>query len=66
MKVITAHEGTGVVVLVCSKQMANVKCGAAVSRNGEIEWQARHVNEALEGTVNGVADFHGGQNLGNI
>ena len=46
--------------------MANVKSGAAVSRNGEIEWQARHVNEALEGTVNGVADFHGGQNLGNI
>ena len=66
MKVITAHEGTGVVVLVCTQQMANLKCGAAVRRNGKIEWQARHVSKALEGTVNGVADFHGGQNLGNI
>ena len=46
--------------------MANMKCGAAVRRNGKIEWQARHVNKALEGTVSGVADIHGGQNLGDI
>ena len=37
MKVVTLYEGSGVVVLVCSQQLAEVKCGAAVRQNGIIE-----------------------------
>ena len=66
MKFPTTHKTAGLIVLVCSQEMASKGSGFEVGRNGKVERETRYVGNTGKGTVDIILHTDGGQNLGGI
>ena len=66
MEFLTRYKSAGVIVLVCSQQMANMIVGIDGRLNSNIEWKTRQGGDTPKGTVEKILNVDGGQNLGDI